>query len=99
MFVEYILCVSSTVVPIGLRKPMAPKPIPEFGEMSLVPLFSQKVPFLKLIQVSKVFHISRFLVRCKASLRQMDVDFLMFRSFTVHWVDAKEENTGLLWLS
>ena len=99
MLVKYILCVSSTIVPIGLRKPMAPKPIPKLGEMPLVPLFSQKISFLKLIQVSEVFNVSRFLVRCKASLRQMDVDFLMFRSFTVHRVDAKEENTGLFWLS
>ena len=99
MLVKYILGVSSTALSVGFRKPMASKPIPEFGKMPLVPLFSKKIPFLKFIQVTKVFHISRFLVRCKASLRQMDVDFLMFRSFTVHWVDAKEKNTGLLWLS
>ena len=78
---------------------MAPKPIPEFGEMPLIPLFSQKIPLLKLIQVTKVFHITRFLVRCKASLWQIDVDFLMFRTLTVHWVDAKKENTCLMSLS
>jgi len=67
--------------------------------MPLVPLFSQKIPLLKLIQVTKVFHITRFLVRCKAPLGQVDVDFLMIRAFTVHWVDAKEKNTRLLRLS
>ena len=78
---------------------MAPKPIPKFGEMPLVPLFSQKIPFLKLIQVSKVFNISGCLIRCKAPLGQVNVDFLMFWSFTVHWVDAKEKNAGHLRLS
>ena len=67
--------------------------------MPLIPLFSQKIPFLKLIQVTKVFQITRCLVRCKASLWQMDVDFLMFRPLTVHRVDTKEENTGLIRLS
>jgi len=67
--------------------------------MPLIPLFSQKIPFLKLIQVSKVFNISGCLVRSEASLGQMDVDFLMFSSFTVHRVDTKEENTGLIRLS
>ena len=29
----------------------------------------------------------------------MDIDFLMFGPFTVHWVDAEEENTWFLGLS
>ena len=96
MFVKYILSVSSTVVSVGFRKPMPSKPIPKLGEMPFVPLISQKIPFLKLIELSKFFHISRCLEGSKAPLRQMDVDFLMFGSFTVHRVDAKEKNARLL---
>ena len=40
MLVKYILSVFSTVFSVGLREPMAPKPIPEFGEMPFVSLFS-----------------------------------------------------------
>ena len=66
--------------------------------MPFVSLFSKKIPFLKFIQFTKVFHICRFLVGCKASSRQMDVDFLVVRALTVHGIDAEEEDTGLFGL-
>jgi len=50
MLVKDMLCVSSAVAGIGFREPMPSKPIPEFRKMPLIPLFSQKIPFLKLMQ-------------------------------------------------